>query len=328
MKRILVSLVAGSVFFAAGCVKTVYLEQETPPGTVPPPPPVVVQPAAPVPQTTALRPAVPVAQALPSSAEVSQGTIKRFKQAYAAKSRPRIAVFFNRALSDEVRQWNTPSRLVVSGQLGKVEVKRSRAAAAGVATPFGAAAAGAKAKDKLKVEGGPGAVYTQTHVDPTSRQAPPEDWMWQFEESFLREFLEANTILVDRATILRLVAADSGKQGDPHNLLSVKTVEMKALQEKADMFMELLVRRNPTAPIGYEFRATAKEVATGRILAIVSSLRWKQSELDELVGKKFKATSSGYVAVGDRGFPKLDRAASLLALDMMSSLAAFWAGEP
>lgn len=324
MNRTLISVAAGLAVLAASCIKTVYLEQETPPGVVPPP--AALPPAAPAPETTAARPTVPAAQA-PSPAAVSQSTIKQFQAAYAAKSKPRIAVFMNRALSDEVRQWNTPSRLVVSGNLGKVEVERKRAAAAGVATPLGAAVAGAKAGDKLKVEGGPGAVYTQTHVDPAQRQAPPEDWMWQFEESFLREFLAANAIVVDRATIMRLVAADSGKQGDPHDLLSVKTVEMKALQEKADMFMELLVRRNPAAPIGYEFRASAKEVATGRILAMVSSLRWKQSELDELVGKKYKATSSGYVEVADRSFPKLDRAASLLALDMMSSLAALWAGE-
>jgi len=256
--------------------------------------------------------------------ELSAGMVTRFKRAYAAEKCPRIAIFLNRKLSDEVRQWRTSSRLVVSGELDRVSASRGAAAAAGKIDRAAARKATALVAEKVEVEGGPGPVYAQRHIDTKKRKAPPEDWMWQFEESFLREFLDVKAIVVDRPTIMRLAAAQSGRQGDPHELLSLKTVEMKALQEKADAFVEILVRRNSRAKIGYEFRASVKEVSTGRILANVTSLRWKQEELDDLVARKYKATSRGYVLVSEGKFPMLDRAAGKLALDVMGALARTW----
>jgi hypothetical protein len=237
-------------------------------------------------------------------------------------------VFLNRALTDEVREWYTPSRLVVSGELKGVSLSGVGGESAQLAVPGqGAKAETAVAAKEIKVKGGPGSFYEQAHAELEERGLPPEDWMWQFEESFLGEFLRAKAVIVDRATIVRLIAAQGGKQGDAHDLLSVKTVEMDAVKEKADMFMELLVRRNPASPVGYEFKATVKEVSTGRILANVSSLEWKQRELDDLTGKKYRATDRGYVAVDEGTFPKLDRVAAMLALDVMDALVYIWSPD-
>jgi len=154
-----------------------------------------------------------------------------------------------------------------------------------------------------------------------------EDWQWQFEQSFLEPFLRSNVILIDRATILRLTAADAGVDAANSKIPSVKAIETKALRDKADLFMEILVRRNPVSPIGYEFRAAVKEVETGRWLALVSSLSWKQARMQRLRATTYVATPTGYEPVRPGGFPELDRVAGLLAGDVMASLADLWSRE-
>lgn len=312
-KALCLSLIL-AVFFLSGCIRTVYLEEETPPGAVPPPPPGYgaaseqAQEYTPPPSLEDTKPGVKSERriSLDSSSEIIEG----FKLAYAEMGSPRIAVFFNRELSDEVREWSTLSRFVISGNL-RISEEHTE---------------GGLDRKKVEVEAGPTSVYEQTYIDLEERDLPPEDWMWQFEESFLREFLKAKAHMLDRATIMRLIATESGKQGSAYEPITVKTIEMNALKEKADMFLELLVRENLNSPVGYEFQAYVKEIATGRILANVSSLEWRQKELDEPRRKTYEATSGGYreVQVEQEIFPKLDRVVRLLALDVMDSLVKIW----
>jgi len=290
------------------CCSTVYVEEPTPRGTVPP--------AEPAPQRQSMpasdRGRQASVEAAPPITDAYAETVRRFQVTYAARKRPRIAVFLNRALSDEVQEWRTRSRLVLAAKSEESRTKTEK----DTETARNAERQGALA------------AYVQTHGAQQARPAPPEDWMWQFEDSFLREFLSARALIVDRATILRLVAeADSDGLG-PSELTSVKNIEVKALREKADLLMEILVRRNPRAPLGHEFRASVKEIPTGRILALVTSLEWKQHHMDLLTGpSSYKATSRGYVRVGDDGFPALDRVATILALDVMHALTNVWKEE-
>lgn len=318
------------MILSAGC-KTVYLEKETPPGQVPP---------LPASSSKSEQSSVPVFSSVSTKtiessnsnsskesvqpADSSGSIINQFQNVYSAKKSPRIAIFLNRELSDEVQEWNTPSRLVVSGKM-----KYSREGISGESGNLSIDNQGTQSGSrveggKVKAEGESGAFYEQAHNDLEERGLPPENWIWQFEDSFLRKFLEAKAFIVDRATIMRLAAAKNSKQDDPHNLVSVKNIEIDALKEKADIFMEVLVHKNPDSPVGYEFRVAVKEVSTGRLLANVSSLEWKQKELDKLFEKKFKATEHGYVKIEEGGFPELDKVANLLALDVMKALTATW----
>ena len=228
-----------------------YVEQETLAGSVPPPPE-----GRPVP--------VPDMESAPVMTPETEDDDKladviHFKDRYAANGAPRIVILFNRELSDEVREWRTPERVVVSGdgKIAEETVEEGTRKTTKTLYPFSA--------------------YGQTHIDTQGRVMPPEDWTWQFQESFLGEFLKAKVNMIDLTTILRTTAAETGKQGEAHDLLAVKSVEMDALLEKADLLMELLVRRNGTSPIGHEFRVSVKQVKTGKILANVTSLSWKQS---------------------------------------------------
>ena len=90
---------------------------------------------------------------------------------------------------------------------------------------------------------GPGGVseYAQTHLSDKKRISPEEDWMWEFEDGFLNPFIDIGVNIVDRATIMRLTAADSGQQGSAYNPIAVKKIEMDSLKGKADLFIEILI---------------------------------------------------------------------------------------
>ena len=357
-------IAAALLLLPSSCIH--YMEQETPPGDIPPitsVKPVKIVRVVERTSTTNIEPSTRSGSeeivtreteltapqtTIDRESDTSAQTVERFIDAYTTQGKPRIAVFFNRTLSDEVREWRTESRFVVSGDLNKVSVAGaagessrenasiSQSSGTTVETQSGSISSGESiradsssrsgkaAVGKIKAEGGAGSIYEQQHIELENRESAPEDWMWQFEESFLRQFLTAKANMIDRAAIMRLLALESGKQGDPQDLLSTKAIETTALQDKADLLLELLVRSNPHSPVRYEFRASVKEVTTGRILANVSSLQWRQEEIELIMPRKYKATSRGYEIVDEGVFPKLDLVAETLALDVMESLTKIW----
>ena len=308
-------LILAGLVLLGGCVH--YADRETPPGTVPPPTPSV---PITVPQASSAAVEQQAASAEPTSGIV----IREFGTAYSKQKNPKIAVFLNRELSADIQEWHTPARLVVEG---KMKVDRTGVSAVHDKQTVGNVAqrdVAQVAGGETTVKGKDGKFYEQVKL-PDDRLAPPEAWMWQFEESFLAPFLDAKTVLLDRATVMRLAASDADAGKGKGKELNPKQIEIEALKGKADLFMEILVHRNPLSPVGYEFKVSVKEVSTGRLLSTVSSLTWKQEKLKRLSGGRVIATQRGY-QVTDDPFPKLERVAAGLAEDVMRKLAAIWSG--
>ena len=290
-------------------INTKYLEEETPPGTVPPPP-----------ENT---PKIDTESQLSntpdqSAAEVKQETISDFTKAYAATGSPRIAIFLNRALSDEVRQWQASERVVVSGEGEKVKITRTDnilvPGAAVDSIQSGAEVEGSEDKKRAIT------AQAQNYVEEESRYGPGERWMWAFEDGVLDPFLEAKVNVIDRTTIIRLAAAKSS-EGSDIQPITVKQVEMDALKDHADVFIEMLVSRSMSAVYGYEFKASVKDVKTGRILANVTSADWKGKRRR---GRAVVATSEGYQLGGGMRLPAVKDIASDLAIDVMKELIHTW----
>ena len=315
---------------ASGC--TTHLEQNTPMSTpsaaVPAPPIAGTQPAAPA-GLTASAPAAspqspyigkPLAGAVqPVSEDIYAASIKRLRAAYIEAESPRIAIYMNRSLSDEVREWITPMRSVVSGQGENVAV----AGGPTIVTPAGAVV---DAGGQTNVEGSTDttrgvSTYTQRHAEHANRQDPPEIWMWRFEDNFFQPFLRAGTQLVDRGTTLRLIASASGQQGEPYNVTAVKQVEMDALTEYADIYIEVLVTRDHTSPSGYAFRAVAKHTKNGIISASVT-----KTGRDSRYEKSFEVVSAkgGYELQRSSDALVLENVSQELAIDLMNSMASSW----
>ena len=320
-----------------GCTR--YLEEETPTGYVPPAEPTTAS-AAPGtgPQEGAFSPAgihqaAPAASryspyigrplsgaVLPISEELYAASIAAFENAYTAQGTPRIVVYFNRALSDEVREWMTPTREVMTGKGEKVSVGEGGATVVSEHGIVVETASEAKVEGTEDTERGLTS-YQQRHIEQLRRENPQEQWMWRFEDFFLQPFLKAGAKTVDRATILRKVSAASGKQGEPYSLMAVKKIEMDALQEYADIYVELLVTRDHTAPTGYAFRALAKRIKDGIILGSVT-----KAGRDYRYDKSYEAIAgpSGYKLKKSSPALILENVSMELAIDLMNSMANSW----
>jgi len=312
-----------------GCTK--YSETETPAGTVPPAP---VQSTVGSPSTFEGQVPSEVSQPLSRKARearkvLRQEIISNFAKVYAAKGSPRIAIFLNRALSDEVRQWRAEQRVVISGEGKKVSVAAGDNIAASDAMVNIQSGAvniqSGTAKGSAEVEGSEDkqramSVQSEEYIEEEKRYGPGEQWMWAFEDGALEPFLEAKAHVIDRATILRLVAAKAveGKNIQP---ITVKQIEMDALKGNADIFIELLVSRFMYSPYGYEFKAAVKEVKTGKVLANVTSADWRGKRQR---GRVVIATENGYQLGGGMRLPAVKDVASDLAMDVMDRLIDVW----
>ena len=242
--------------------------------------------------------------AAPAKSE-SAGTIRRFSDSYRRHQTPRVAIFLNRSLSDDVREWKTDQRAVVTGQ-GSVSTATE--------TRFG--------RHEETVKGPMAAYQQQNNAVEEARDNTGETYHWEFESGFMQPFLSAGVNLVDRATILRLMSktADQGADG----LIETKKNEMNALLSYADVFIELLITRQPSAPTGYEFRAIAKEIKTGRVVGMATSLNWDSAKERP---KKVITTSKGYKVVDDWKAPKVQNIAGDMAIDLMNSIMTGWSGN-
>ena len=209
--------------------------------------------------------------------EEEERFVSTFLRRYAARGKPRIAILFNRGLSEDIREWQPPTDTATPQ---KVPVPREE----------------------------------------PERTSPAEMWVWEFEEGFADVFLAEGAVLVDRPTILRIVAAEKGTQS-PNAPLGAKAIEVEALRGYADWYMELLISREVDAPYGHEFHVKVIQVATGRILNSLTTLGKASGET---------TITLEYVATTDRGFefrtdqqtvwPTLREVGANLALEIMRKL--------
>jgi hypothetical protein len=236
----------------------------------------------------------------------NSGALKRFAESYKSHNKPKIAIFLNRTLSDDVREWKTNGRAVLAGN-GSVTTS--------VESPL---------HYREETVKGPLAVYGQTENGVGgARNNTDEPYLWEFESGFMQPFLSAGANLVDRATILRLVSKGSD-QGIAAEAIETKKNEMNALLNYADIYIELLITRQPSAATGYEFKAVAKEIKTGRIVGMATSLNWDNAGERP---KKVIATDKGYQIIDDPKMPRVKNVSNDMALDLMSSLATAWSAN-
>ena len=166
-----------------------------------------------------------------------------FAGAYARNGKPRLALFWNRHLSDTLNEWYSDTRAVTRVEGGSTmsgDITLNQTNSEQVATAI-----------------------ERRAVD--SRRPPlSESFEWEFQDAFLAPFLEAGATVLDRAAILRLTGVDMATGNE-------RTVETRALQGKADYLLEILVAANTQSTTGYELRARILDVTTGAIVAQVNS---------------------------------------------------------
>ena len=310
-----------SVLLTAACIIPAIASAQTIGGAVPP-----YQAPAPVPP-----PQRSEGVAVPAQREdvfkARDQMVQDFAAAYQRVGRPRLALYWNRQLTEALNDWYSDSRtLVTRNQEGSLSGNLSSDRLSGDLR------LNQQGSDQTSIE-----VQRRT-TTPPNRLQPSESWEWQFQEGFLQPFLKSGATVVDRTAITRIMGAMT--KG-----VSEMTVETMALQGYADFLMEILVAPQGQSTTGYELRARILDVKTGRIVSYVNSrgLRdWNQpkpaiatnrgfelpeDEDDETFGPqsaetRYRATPQGFVR--NRKPPKLSVISQNLAYNVMDSLVAQW----
>ncbi len=278
-----------ALLVAALAVTPAYAQntEETPAGRVPPPPASRTS-AGDLPGETGM-----IAQRETGSAVDIDKVIRDFAAAYSAQESPRVMVYFNRELSAEVEAWVASERIAIEGQSReqKGEERTDRSGGVAISRQF------------ANSDGG--------------RVGPGERWMWEFEQAIADMLLDARVNLIDRAVVMRRQAA-SGDEMLGNAQTSARTLEMQALDQYADLLMELWVVRSSESPVGFEFRAQVKDLKSGQLITTVTTFG---DGVDE-PRRVFAASSTGYQAYDE--LPTVGDAAQALGVELMESLARRW----
>ncbi|WP_203299331.1 hypothetical protein [Marinobacter sediminum] len=197
----------------------------------------------------------------PQRSESAEVIIKRFRAAYGNET-PRVAVFWNRAFDDQVSDWSSNARGVVStrGSLngevpdGNVDLQ------------------------------GHGQMAAQAEYRPNRRSGPAEP-AFQLQSGLVSQLTEAGVSVVARDAIMRIT--DNTLENGDFSRLSPdqRRLEMRALGEHADM---LLVIRKLARD---SFEVEVIDVQNGNIRAMLSS-NGVPPEQDQT--RQWKATSKGF----------------------------------
>ncbi|NJR72238.1 MAG: hypothetical protein HC782_04155 [Gammaproteobacteria bacterium] len=230
---------------------------------------------------------------------------EKFGSAYQRAKSPRIAIYFNRSLSDQVSEWVSTRRTLDQLQY-ESNVKNSQT------------------MDGKKIASGTSAIkgeVTRTNEQQVfagnagERDDPAERWVWEFENAIINRFLDQNVNVVDRALMFRLMANKSPSVSNINN-------ESSALSSYADVLIEVLVTRSNNSHIGYDFRATAKSIKQQTIIA---STFFDGATNTNAVTERYTTDQSGYRKVIEQAPLKIDDVAAQLSLKLMSALTKRWA---
>lgn len=221
----------------------------------------------------------------PQRTESADAIISRFKAAFGNQP-PRMAVFWNRAFDDQVSDWSSNTRGVVStrGSLnGEVPDGNLNLQAQGQM-----AAQGEYRPNRRASSGGPA---------------------FELQTGLVSQMIEAGVTVVDRDAILRIT--DNALETGDFSRLSPdqRRLEMRALGEHADM---LLVFRKLAHD---KFELEVLDVRDGRIRAMLSS-NGVPPEKDK--ARQWKATDHGFQKVEQT--VTLDEIGQELALQTLARL--------
>ena len=195
-------------------------------------------------QETIYRPNVPgVLRPVPAGGEDQnpEAILAAFAKAYAAAGKPRMALYWNRALGDApstaYRRFWQMDQVTIGQSAAPPLLTMSQVAQSETAVPQ---------KEQAEILEGAQA--------------------FRVESLFTSQLLDAGAILLDRATLVRLTAMQ--KKSDVKNL---QALEMEALRDKADILISILQSDDPQSPIGAALQVKVIEVASGRILAHIAA---------------------------------------------------------
>lgn len=238
-------------------------------------------------------------------ADTSGETFAAFRSAYRAAGSPRIALFWNVLLTDQIAEGTVSSSRLRGGDTRTVNrLEQSTSGEAGSSRLV-------DGDDRRSVD--LTVSRTSRATDSAKRGLPfAERDAWLLETAFTKTMIDGGADLIDRNLMMRITAAATeGKDRD------TRTVESKALVGKADLLLEVLITPDTDSPLGWGFRCSLREIATGRLRG-----SFYTKAIPELPKPppRFVATNRGFEPLQEKPVITVDVVGHKLALDAMDQL--------
>lgn len=157
---------------------------------------------------------------------------------------------------------STSSAAPASGSLKDMSREKVAQAAKDVGPQYGPVSSDSAAM-AMKME----SVEIRSDLPEKEREAIfSEGMMWKFQNAFVEPFLEVKAKIVDRATIIRQTGLEEMK-GKSIQEIDRMAIEMNALNKYTDVYIEILITQDMNSTSGYIFKADAKDLKSGEIVA-------------------------------------------------------------
>jgi len=199
----------------------------------------------------------------PDTAAATERLKSDFRRAYSRVGKPKLAIFWNRKLDDQLSQWYTGSRNVDTREGGW--------------------------------NGGKGFTASQKRIDVENRfddrPQPDELMSFEFGSGFTRTLLSSGVDIVDRDAIMRLTHSKAKEAADSVVVADYQQIEIDALAGYADYLAEVLYAPSASDDAPLTFMISIKEVKTGRV---VSMFRSHNAMAEQNFTYKWVGTEDGY----------------------------------
>lgn len=244
------------------------------------------------------------------ASRASEMSLAGFAERYREAGSPKVAILFNRQFSSQLTSWTMESKDIFQ------EVRSGGGAETAIVEGPGGRA-------RVEVAGGGLEVSRsesfQEYENPRGREGFSSEYVeWKFREAFSNPFFSAGVNLVD--SDLAVQGANRSEDADTRRQrISDVNANLSALKDKTDWIIEVLMVPDSRALAGYLFRAEAKEIESGTVLASV------MTHLDEFrdrpVRRTISAVPGGYrIREEDLPVPRLEEYAEDLAIRLLSEL--------
>lgn len=231
--------------------------------------------------------------------------VKAFESKYQQAGKPKIALFWNVELIDSVEDQHIKVE-TISGDIKESSnsLEKSTSGKEGNATlKDGESQMGFNTR---KTE-------TTEHLTTDNKRSTTlsEKDMWKSETAFTSLMRKSGVRFIDRNAILRTTALKESTKNLPE-------LETKAVLAKADLLMEVLIAKDPDAPLGWGFKVSVKNLNSGEE---VTSLYTEAYPIQRTTTQtKFKASDKGFEKVTYTGKSTVKDIGEALAVDVMSEL--------
>lgn len=217
-------------------------------------------------------------------AEVPSMAVREaFRRFYQQAGSPRLAVFWNRSLDDQLQEMEADSRVVVS----RTTARRS---------DDGGTLSTNTSENETSVS-----VETRKNArtSPLSVTAG-----WRFRSGFLGPFVEEGAKMIDRDLIMRLTAASRGLDRPFRPVRDRQLIEMLALKDHADLLIQIVLESAGESKSGALFHVSVIDIKKGQILG--SFVHDATFAKETRGSRKWKAIRGGFVEVEHAESPKAD----------------------